>query len=45
MRKKSCHKFDQNLPCDLRYLDDRNTVFSKYVSIYLELPRKQRHGS
>ena len=40
MRKKGCHKFDQNLPCDLRYLDDRSTVFSKYISIYLELPRK-----
>ena len=39
MRKKGRHKFDQNLSCDLRYLD-RNTVFSKYVSIYLELPRK-----
>ena len=39
MRKTDHHINDQNLRCDLRYID-RNTIFSKYVSFYLELPRK-----
>ena len=30
---------DQNILCDLSYIDT-NTIFRKYVSIYLETPRK-----
>ena len=44
MLEKALHKSDQNLPCYTRYID-RNTIFSKYISICLELPRQWSNGS
>ena len=44
IHEKGYHKYDQQLPCYLRYVD-RNTIFSTYISIYLEFPRKWRNGS
>ena len=34
----------QNLPGFIKFIDS-NTIFSKYVSIYLELPRQWSNGS
>ena len=42
MKKAIIH--DQNILCDLRYIDT-NTIFRKYISIYLESPRKWKNGS
>ena len=39
MHETAHHECDQNLWGYLRHID-RNTILSKYVSIYLKLPRK-----
>ena len=44
MHEKAQHECDQNLLGYLRHID-RNTIFSKYVSIYLKLSRKWNNGS